>query len=67
VKDPADRNRVSESTLNRAREALDIISRPGADMLPARKRQKAERDKKYPALEFVFHDGTGHRVGAWQE
>lgn len=32
------------------------------DMLPALHRQKAERDEKYPALEYVFHDGTGQRL-----
>jgi integrase len=26
------------------------------------KAQKAEHDEKYPALEYVFHDGTGQRL-----
>ena len=29
------------------------------DMLPALQQQDAGRDEKYPALDFVFHDGTG--------
>ena len=32
------------------------------DMLPALRAQKAERDAKYPALAWVFHDGTGQRL-----
>jgi integrase len=32
------------------------------DMLPALHRQRAERDEKYPALDWVFHDGTGQRL-----
>jgi integrase len=31
-------------------------------MLDAIKRQKAERDEKYPDLDWVFHDGTGLRL-----
>jgi integrase len=32
------------------------------DMLPALLRQKAQRDEKYPTLEYVFHDSTGQRL-----
>jgi integrase len=32
------------------------------DMLPALQQQRAERSEKYPALDFVFHDGAGHRL-----
>ena len=31
-------------------------------MLAALKAQRAERDEKYPELEYVFHDGTGQRL-----
>jgi integrase len=32
------------------------------DMVSVMRRQKAERDEKYPALEWLFHDGTGKRL-----
>lgn len=32
------------------------------DMTEALKRQKSERDEKYPNLEWVFHDGDGNRL-----
>jgi integrase len=32
------------------------------DLLAALQQQKADRDEKYPLLEYVFHDGTGHRL-----
>jgi integrase len=32
------------------------------DMTDALRRQRAERDEKYPELEWVFHDGSGSRL-----
>jgi integrase len=49
---------LAEVAKNKRHRTIPIYG----DMLPALQAQKAERDEKYPDLDWVFHDGTGQRL-----
>lgn len=48
----------AENAKNKHHRMLPIYG----DMVAAMKKQKAARDKEYPKLGWVFHDGTGERL-----